>query len=455
VLPSLAHRTYLASLLLAPFTTGASAQAVRLAPGIEQLAERELLAESATGGVVALITGNSPVTLAAVGHQDAQRNVPMEADLLFGTGGFDDVLTALATVLLARDGTVALHAPIRTYAPDLPPRIGSVTLVQLLSHTAGLDDAEDDPAPRPRPGSRIWPGATDRALFTEPGRIYSHSRYSYFLARAILSEVTGRPFSDLIHERILVPAGMERSTLDGTAAEAMGAAPGYLITSDAEGPVRPLRPSESPLRQLYATAGDIARLLQLGMGESDGVSPVAAFDTLIAARAALPVIPGDSVAFGLRVRRFRGARQLSYESTIAGYGTLVRFIPDARVGVVMFGNATGAVLRTTADTLLSALLRNAGYAMGDDSAILAEPDMPDDPAVYAGTYANGDRIVVLEVHQGELHWRDGDILLRVRREGTRLDVLVPDGRIAQVLHFARDAEGTSYLFVGNRAYRRE
>ena len=69
--------------------------------------------------------------------------------------GGDDPLVVLGVLMLSTQGgdidfalgpipvrgKLDLDAPVGIYAPDLPPRVGSVTLAQLLSHTAGLDDA--------------------------------------------------------------------------------------------------------------------------------------------------------------------------------------------------------------------------------------------------------------------------------------------------------------------------
>ncbi len=144
---------------------------------------------------------------------------------------------------------------------------------------------------------------------------------------------------------------------------------------------------------------------------------------------------------------------IRYEGGIGGYGTVVRWLPEERLGVVLLANATGATLRGTADGLLR-------YALGGARASTAQPtgQRPTAPAAdtaYTGTWANGDRIIVIELDDGRLVWRDGDLRLDVRREGGRLDVLVGDGRVAQMLQWFRDDGGRTYLLVGDLAYARQ
>jgi CubicO group peptidase (beta-lactamase class C family) len=419
--------------------------------------EEQLVGFGASGAVVAVVM-DSAIAVEAVGHTDARRTRPMEPDLLFGTVDFDDVLTSLVAATLATRGRIDLEQPIRTWAADLPPRVGTVTLAQLLSHTAGLDDAEEEP-PRRRPVSRVWPAATDRALFTQPGAIHSPSRYGYPLARAILESATGTSFADLARALVLDPVGMTRTALDPATAERLGAAPGYAVSTTSAQPLVALEPTANPSAQLYATAGDLARLVRLwivrGPASGDDAVPAAAFRTVGAGRAPRPAQPEDSVGLGVRITRFAGYRQISYAGGYAGYGTLVRILPEAGVGIVMLANATGALPTRVADAILQRALRERGAPV----AVAAPPPAdttpaPADPAAFAGTYANGDRIVTLALRDGSLHWVDGDLALPVRRTGSLFEALVADGRVAQAFRWFRDAAGEDYLIVRERAFRR-
>lgn len=448
----------LALLLLAFLAAPLRAQTTALLPAERAALAERLVSSGASGAVVAVVV-DSAIAVEAVGHTDLRRTRPMRTDLLFGTVDFDDVLTSLVAAALAAGGRLDLEAPIGAYAPDLPPRVGAVTLAQLLSHTAGLDDAEEEP-PRRRPVSRVWPSATDRALFTQPGAIHSPSRYGYPLARAILEARTGSAFAKLVRDLVLEPAGMTRTALDPATAERLGAAPGHAVSTTSAQPLVALAPTDNPGAQVYATAGDLARLVRLWIGHDaaneGGVVPPAAFRTVGAARAPRPAQPEDSVGLGVRIERFAGHRQISYTGGFAGYGTLVRVLPDARIGIVMLTNATGAVPTHVADTILERALRERGTTPADAASPAApETPAPEDPAAFAGTYANGDRIVTLAMRDGQLHWVDGDLALPVRRRDARFEALVEDGRVAQTFRWFRDAAGADYLIVRERAFRRE
>lgn len=418
--------------------------------GMADTVRRELLSRAAPGAVVALVHGDV-IEVEAVGHVDPARTTPMTADRLFGTGELSQMVAGLVAARMAEAGEVALDAPIRRWAPDLPPRVGELTLAQLLTNTSGLDDAQDEP-PRRGPGPTVWPGATDRALFTEPAALYSPSRHAPRLARALLVSAAGVVTFDALARALLFePAGMERTTFDGAVAELLGAVAGQVVSLRADAPLYALLPRASPIEQMYATAGDLGALLRAGMAEEGPLRGALAW--VGSARAVRPADARDSIGAGVRITRFAGRRMVAYEGGIGGYGTAVRWLPEERVGVVALANATGAVLTRTADGLLRHALGVEGPGSGTTEPAPV-PDAPVADSAYAGTWANGDRIILIEHADGALYWRDGDLRLEIRREGGRLDVLVGDGRTAQTLFWFADNAGAEYLLAGDLAYRR-
>src|SRR5690606_32663305 len=254
-MPRMPSRPRLCALLLLALPCSAAAQG-----DLAEAVRLDLNRYAASGAALALVVGDSTVLLEGFGTVRYDDGSPrVTPDVPFGTVRLHDVLTALLAVRLEEQRRLHLDAPIGTYASDLPPRIGTITLRQLLSHTAGLDDAPNAPSRR-RPRSTTWPEATDAALFTEPGRIHSPSRHSYALARAILAARTGRSEAELLDELVIGPAGMRATTLDGAAASRSGA-PGYVVSTSSARPMAALDAAENPMPQLYTTARDLAAFM--------------------------------------------------------------------------------------------------------------------------------------------------------------------------------------------------
>jgi CubicO group peptidase (beta-lactamase class C family) len=220
-------------------------------PDLRPLLEREVGRYGATGAAIAIVTADSTRVLAGFGRLVEDGLARVTPDNPFGTVGFDDVITALTASILAAHGRIDLRAGVGRYAPDLPTPIAAITMAQLLSHTSGLDDAPELP-PRRRPVARVWPNATERALFTQPGAIYSPSGIGYRLARSIMEQVTGSTWNALVNEIVLGPAGMTHTTFDAGRAESLGAVPGHVVSLTSDRPMQMLTTTANPAEQMYS-----------------------------------------------------------------------------------------------------------------------------------------------------------------------------------------------------------
>jgi CubicO group peptidase (beta-lactamase class C family) len=97
-----------------------------------------------------------------------------------------------------------------------------VTLRGLLTHTAGMTVhgfagyASDAPVPsllQILNGEKPANSAPIR-VDTKPGDIWRYAGGGYVVAQLLLQQVTGEPFPKLMHDTVLAPIGMTRSTYE-------------------------------------------------------------------------------------------------------------------------------------------------------------------------------------------------------------------------------------------------
>jgi CubicO group peptidase (beta-lactamase class C family) len=81
-----------------------------------------------------------PVVRASYGMADLEHDVPFAVDTISSPGSVAKQFTAAAVLLLAREGKLSLDDPARRYLPELPASATTVTIRQMLNHTAGLRD---------------------------------------------------------------------------------------------------------------------------------------------------------------------------------------------------------------------------------------------------------------------------------------------------------------------------
>ncbi len=173
------------------------------------------------------------------------------------------LLTAVVALQVFAEQQLPLDTPVARWFPALP-NADHITLEQLLSHTAGLASANEDPAVRAR-GLDL--SADDHvrlmqqygALFC-PGSNWRYSNSGYVLLGAIVEALAEQPLHELINRRIA--ARLQLTSLRAIAA-------GAPTPAD----VAPLKPADGQPPILHAAhargagnvvsdAGDMLRVLK-------------------------------------------------------------------------------------------------------------------------------------------------------------------------------------------------
>ena len=131
-----------------------------------------------------------------------------------------DVLAAMAAT-----GQVALDAPLAGYAPPGKTPLAfedrPVTLLDLATHSAGLPREMPDPATPPDEknpfaaykASYYWGGMSSHRPGYRPGTTALYSNFGFGLLGEALGQAGGKPFAELVGERITKPLGMADTTL--------------------------------------------------------------------------------------------------------------------------------------------------------------------------------------------------------------------------------------------------
>jgi CubicO group peptidase (beta-lactamase class C family) len=206
---------------------------------------------------VALVTRSGTVRAElAAGLADTAAGVPCTPRTRFQICSISKQFAAVATLLLAEAGRLALDDPVDRWLPGGPPQWSGVTLHHLLSHTAGvphwheapgLDPAESTPA-----GERL--AAIQAApLRTAPGEAWHYSSPGFVLVGLVVERASGQPYARFLTDRILVPLGLTATSVGGPPPEP--AARGY---RDGE-PVTPFDlAAMAGTGDIWSTAADLA-----------------------------------------------------------------------------------------------------------------------------------------------------------------------------------------------------
>ena len=159
----------------------------------------------------------------ALGYADIEEREPLTAQTSMRLGSVSKPVTSIMLARFMERGLVDLDQPIGQIKPDLPPHLHPVTLRQLASHTAGVRHYRWHLGwPPHETWSRVpYDSVTESlAAFSEdplafpPGSAFAYSSHGYSLLGAVLEQVGGATFGELLEREITLPLGLESTELD-------------------------------------------------------------------------------------------------------------------------------------------------------------------------------------------------------------------------------------------------
>lgn len=184
----------------------------------------EGLANAQSPGLAVLIRSNGQTLFErGFGVRDLQSRRAIDSHTDFRLASCTKQFTAMAVMLLARDGKLRYDERLTDVFPDFPDYGKAITIRNLLNHTSGLPDYESlmDEASK---GKEVWNDTHQihdaevlKLLETQkrgkfpPGTKWSYSNSGYVTLGLIVARVSGKSFPDFLHDRIFAPLGMNHT----------------------------------------------------------------------------------------------------------------------------------------------------------------------------------------------------------------------------------------------------
>jgi CubicO group peptidase (beta-lactamase class C family) len=173
----------------------------------------------------AIVTSKGLVEIGAVGVRKAGTNVPVTIDDLWHLGSDTKAMTASVIGWLVERGKLRWDTTIAQVfpelAPTLPQAFAQITILELLSHQAGLpanidwQSASQSGTVRQQRLTALKMAATMK-LLSEPGTKFEYSNLGYVIAGAMAERVTNESWEQLIGRIVFKPLGMKSAGFGGT-----------------------------------------------------------------------------------------------------------------------------------------------------------------------------------------------------------------------------------------------
>ncbi len=222
----------------------------------------------------ALVTSDGIQYVGAVGVRKRGTDVPVGLDDQWHMGSDTKAMTSTVIARLVERGQLKWNATLGEIFPDLAPQMDpdfqNTTLLQVLSHRAGLPpnlewtDYEGDDVKAVR--LKVVHDALAQKPRHTPGSTYEYSNLGYVIAGAVIEKVTGHPWEEEIRSELFQPLQMTNNGFGGMGTPGKIDQP-WPHTADGEptamnGPDMDNPPVMGPAGRVHCSIQDWAKFVQ-------------------------------------------------------------------------------------------------------------------------------------------------------------------------------------------------
>ncbi|MGW5006545.1 serine hydrolase domain-containing protein [Streptomyces parvulus] len=305
---------------------------------------------------VAQAEGRTPSLVAAVvrdgrtvwhGARTSVEGHGPDENVQYRIGSITKTFTAVLVLRLRDEGLLDLGDPLEKHLPGTGA--GEATIAELLAHSGGL--AAESPAPwwERTPGS-LRPELADvlgKQPFLHPvGRRHHYSNPGYTLLGALVAQVRGASWEEVLRREVLEPLGLHRTSTRPSDPHAVGWAvhpwADVMLPEPAEDLGR-----MAPAGQLWSTTGDLARFavfLAKGDDRVLGADTVREMRAPAAAMEAADVADGAAYGLGLQIQHRDGRLLVGHSGSLPGFLANLTLSVDDDVAAVVLTNCTSGPL---------------------------------------------------------------------------------------------------------------
>jgi CubicO group peptidase (beta-lactamase class C family) len=370
-----------------------------LAAELERLVRREQRDKRLPSITAAVLRDGETMWETAVGAADVKEQRDATPDTQYRLGSITKTFTAAAIMQLRDEGKLNLEDTLDRHIEGVAH---APTLRRLLSHTSGMQRETHDDA---------WLHARfaavpelletlHRAEQVLPASARFHySNLAFALLGIVVERVSGKPYTEVVQERLLAPLGLGRTTFDPVAP----AAAGYLVQPYVEGVW-----DEAPIHtgawiaagQMWGTVGDLARWAAFIAEPDETILKKSTVEEMRTVQTIADHVRWTA-GYGLGLQLLRDGERIlaGHGGSMPGFIAGVYVAPADKVGVALLTNSSTAGLRALAQKLVSETVDRWPVA---PQPWRVDGPPPDDVVPLLGIwFMEGDQVV--------FRWRKGKL----------------------------------------------
>lgn len=301
------------------------------------------------GLAVAIVKDDKLVFAQGYGVREIGKLELVDATTVFQIGSCTKAFTAATLALLVDEGKITWDDKAQTYLPDLkiydPYITRELMISDMLSHRSGVEDIGlvyfRSPLSREELVNKLryFP---PRASFREA---WVYNNLLYVAAGQIVSAVTGISWDQFLKERIFTPLGMKNSspTIREMNTHGNFAQPHVMVNNDVVSISMLDLYNVGPAGAMTSTVLDLAQwirmLLNNGQYEQNIIIKPETMNQLYAPYSIVNKdYPFRLYGFGWGLSDYHSHKVIAHRGGLDGIASIVGFIPDKKLGVVILTN---------------------------------------------------------------------------------------------------------------------
>ncbi len=186
-----------------------------------------------TGLSLAVVKNGKAVINKGYGLANAEHKVKVSSETVFRLASISKQFFTTAIMKLQEEGKLTIDDSVHNFFPDAPETWRPIQIKHLMSHSSGLK--REAPAYdnfKMKSDLEIIKSAYPLSFDFKTSEKYQYYNLGYYMLAQIITQVSGMPWQNYIHEKLFVPAGMNNSYMTDFYQVINNRASGYMYNKD-------------------------------------------------------------------------------------------------------------------------------------------------------------------------------------------------------------------------------
>lgn len=173
--------------------------------------KKEMGEKKIPGCQLVVLKNNKILFSEALGIANVPFSIPVKKNTIFSINSISKVFASVAVMQLQEQNKLNINDPISRYIDSIPENWKKITIKQLMSHTSGLPDIEDEKGLIGDKGQdSAWAKVKKLPLQAEIGEKFNYNATNYYILQRIIEKCSATTFEKFVRKNQFDVVGMKQ-----------------------------------------------------------------------------------------------------------------------------------------------------------------------------------------------------------------------------------------------------